>query len=206
MQQLARACKLIFLQLDNPVLNLEWRTVSEFPRYQVSNLGKVRNKETGKVLKTFIQNSGYEVASLAQEGKKSSAKRTVHRLVAQAFLPNPLDKPMVNHLDGNRLNNQATNLEWATPSENCQHAIQKGLVVYNRPTLGKKLKPRGKGKPTKFYGICWVEKSKYWMVRVQHNRQVVIQKAGFKEETQAAEYYDQQVKALGLDRPLNFPF
>lgn len=181
---------------------MNWKEVSEFPNYQVSETGLVRNKE-GKVLKTFVQNGGYEVASFPQ-GTKSSAKRTVHRLVATAFIPNPEGLPEVNHKDGNKLNNPSDNLEWCGRRQNCQHAKETGLWAYNHPTLGKKLPKRGQGRATEYFGICWVEKQQRWAVRTQHLGVVLWQKQ-FKSEVDAAMFHDEQVRKHGINRPINFP-
>jgi len=59
------------------------------------------------------------------EGKQKRMR--VHRLVAETFINNPMNKPYVNHKDGNRINNNVINLEWVTPSENTQHAVNIGL-------------------------------------------------------------------------------
>ena len=93
--------------------------------YKVSNLGRVK-KPMGAysiILKPFVQD--YKMVSLSSNHK--SRKFLVHRLVAQAFIPNPNDKEEVNHIDGNKLNNVVDNLEWCTKSENVEHAYRLGL-------------------------------------------------------------------------------
>lgn len=91
--------------------------------YEVSNRGNVRSiyrgRNTGRLLVQSI-NNGYPFVTLSN-GK--SLTRTVHRLVAEAFLSNPDNKPTVNHKDGNRSNNSLENLEWATRSEQQIHAF-----------------------------------------------------------------------------------
>lgn len=92
--------------------------------YSVSKSGKVRNDETQTLLSLSLQ-QGYCHVTLAID--KKGRRFRVHRLVATAFIPNPDNKPYVNHIDGNRSNNNVENLEWCTPSENTQHAIRTGL-------------------------------------------------------------------------------
>ncbi len=77
------------------------------------------------------QNSGYLLVSLNIDGKQLS--RTVHRLVAKTFIPNPENKTQVNHLDGNKHNNNVENLAWATPGENLEHAYDTGLRSKAQP-------------------------------------------------------------------------
>lgn len=105
-----------------------WEKVKDFPNYSVSSLGKVRNDKTN-TLKTFqVDKDGYFRLELYY-GKKRR-KTGVHRLVAEAFIPNKNKKPQVNHIDGNKQNNSVKNLEWATVGENnlhCRRILQKGI-------------------------------------------------------------------------------
>ena len=92
----------------------------------MSNLGRVRSLKTARtrILKLRLDSDGYLTACLYKKGVKYPA---VHRLVAKAFIPNPEDKPTVNHIDGDKKNNCVENLEWATHKENLDHAINTGL-------------------------------------------------------------------------------
>ena len=102
------------------------RTVEFSPGYTVSENGvvmSIRYNHTGKSkeLKTWLA-KGYPSVRYAEIKNKYKAM-TVHRLVAQAFIPNPHNKPQVNHIDGNILNNHVSNLEWCTASENQKHSV-----------------------------------------------------------------------------------
>lgn len=98
--------------------------------YSVSDKGQVRNDKTHYILKPSFQN-GYYSVRLVIEPNKSKHFR-VNRLVAETFIPNPENKPYVNHIDGLTFNNDVTNLEWVTPSENSIHAYRIGLRNPNR--------------------------------------------------------------------------
>ena len=103
-----------------------WKDISGYEGlYQVSNLGSVRNVKTGKSKVAGITPYGYKRVVLYADGKRKWFQ--VHRLVAMAFIPNEEGKREVNHIDGNKLNNNAANLEWATSSENHLHAYENGL-------------------------------------------------------------------------------
>lgn len=97
--------------------------------YSVSNLGNVRNDITNKILSQRTQ-QGYKHITLSLGGRKQKGCR-VHRLVAAAFIPNPKNKPYVNHIDSDRSNNNVKNLEWVTPAENSQKAILTGKFLNN---------------------------------------------------------------------------
>ena len=76
-------------------------------------------------MKTSLNKYGYERISMHKDDK--AYYKTIHRLVAEAFLPNPYNKPQVNHIDGIKTNNNVSNLEWATAKENKAHAVLNNL-------------------------------------------------------------------------------
>ena len=96
------------------------------PNYAVDVDGKIYNRKTGNALKQRLNRDGYSVVELWKENKKTVY--TVHRFVAKAFIPNPDNRPCVNHKDGNKANNKVENLEWVTYSQNTIHAFELGLM------------------------------------------------------------------------------
>lgn len=114
----------------------EWRTVDEFPEYEVSNKGRVRKNE--KLLSQTHDTSGYWMVSMRKTTRK------VHRLVAKAFIPNPDNLPFVNHKDEDKGNPNVENLEWCTHIYNvnygtCQQRRSKTLMGH--PKLGAAGRP-----------------------------------------------------------------
>lgn len=99
-----------------------WLSVRDHPNYEVSNHGQIRNKRTNKILKPQLnREGGYLRVAL------NGTRYYVHRLVADAFFDGEHGKIDVNHIDGNRVNNDLTNLEWCTRKENVRHAYINGL-------------------------------------------------------------------------------
>jgi len=112
----------------------EWREIRDFPNYNVSNLGNVMNNKTNKLMRLNLKAGYYQICLTAEKIRKQFK---VHRLVALAFIPNPENKPEVNHKDKNKVNNNVKNLEWNTRLENCHHKSV-GLVYKsnkNRPII-----------------------------------------------------------------------
>ncbi|MFF6951838.1 HNH endonuclease [Streptomyces iakyrus] len=103
-------------------MNEKWRAMERCPKYEVSNTGSVRHRIRRKRVKFFTTKKGYQLVSLGSgDGQKTFR---VHRLVAEAFIPNPLKKPQVNHIDANPSNNIVDNLEWVTDIENKMHRLR----------------------------------------------------------------------------------
>nr|WP_052492228.1 HNH endonuclease signature motif containing protein [Enterococcus gallinarum] len=103
-----------------------WRKVRDYENYEISTHGRVMNTCRNKLLAPNKNTWGYLGVFLYKNGVEKRFQ--IHRLVAQAFLENPLEKNEVNHIDGDKTNNCITNLEWVTRSENMKHAHQNNLM------------------------------------------------------------------------------
>ena len=150
-----------------------WKDIKGYEgKYQVSNLGRVRSlydqnqfKKNSriKILKLGERN-GYSVINLQNKFKPKERKSyQVHRLVAEAFIPNPENKPIINHIDENKKNNIVTNLEWCTQKENVLHSKYKMYKPKKSklPTSGEKyIIKRNKYNKT-FYEICIYKNGKH---------------------------------------------
>ena len=102
--------------------------------YQVSNLGSVKSlnyNRTGRegLLSPGVNTRGYLIVNLCKNGEQKPFK--VHRLVAQAFIPNPLNYPQINHKDENKTNNSVDNLEWCDCQYNIDYSISKPVAQYD---------------------------------------------------------------------------
>ena len=110
-----------------------WKDVVGFEEYfQVNETGEVYSKRSNKILvQSTHKKSGYKVLSSRIGGRRGKAIcLKVHRMVAEAFIENPDNKPFVNHIDGIKVNNDISNLEWVTAKENMKHAADNDLL-YN---------------------------------------------------------------------------
>ena len=120
--------------MDNQQLSskTEWREVKEYSNYEVNQLGEIRHKKRQKILKPRDNNGGYQYVNFKINGKNTNF--AVHRIVANAFIPNPNGYTEVNHKDYNKKNNCVDNLEWVSSSQNKQHSY---LKQENKKSRGK---------------------------------------------------------------------
>ena len=95
---------------------MEWIILNEFPIYEINKLGQVRNIKTGKILSQSLSTNGYYQINIANKCRRT------HRLLAETFIKNPDNLETVNHIDGNKLNNNLSNLEWISRSDNVKHS------------------------------------------------------------------------------------
>lgn len=138
----------------------EWKNIEGF-NYQISNEGRVKSLDVefknsnqhgaifnvikkGKIKKLFYGTNGYLITTLSKNHKKHS--KSVHRLVAEAFIPNPNNKPCVGHKDCNRSNNKVENLYWCTYEENNNHPITKERMSEAQKQLNELHKRDKKGR------------------------------------------------------------
>lgn len=109
-------------------MTIEWKVIDKFKNYAVSTNGEVKNIKTGRILKPYDNGTGYCKVDLYNGGIKSKCR--IHRLVAEAFIPNPDNKPTVDHIDRNPKNNTVENLRWATQEEqNDNSGTQRKVII-----------------------------------------------------------------------------
>ena len=112
---------------------LRWKDIEGWGAYSISNHGDIMRKNSSRLRRLTPDKDGYLLVILSQNNIKRTLK--VHRLVAQAFIPNPNNLPQVNHKNGIKSDNRVENLEWCTYSENTLHAYATGL---EKPRIGFK--------------------------------------------------------------------
>lgn len=104
--------------------------------YLISDTGEIKSVKTGLIRKKNINHEGYYFVSVSLGSRQDKPTIKNHRAVAESFTANPNNYSVVNHKDGNKLNNNVENLEWCTYSENSKHAYETGL---NKVTWGRKI-------------------------------------------------------------------
>lgn len=145
----------------------EWKIVSEFPDYSVSNYGRVKRNETNHILSLYYPKGRYAYVCICSKNKKYN--RRVHRLVAIAFIPNPLNKEEVNHKDYDIKNNRVDNLEWMTKLENMRYSSEN----ISKAKKGKKISDLGvinivkaREEKNKNHHIYYLKKR--WVVKIAY--------------------------------------
>lgn len=114
--------------------------IPDFPEYKINDKGEVFSLykyKTSKVTDTWRpvkwvldKGNGYYLVTMVNATTKNRSNRFIHRLLGQAFIPNPENNAHINHIDGIKTNNMLDNLEWSTPKENSQHAVDNGLTTF----------------------------------------------------------------------------
>ena len=143
----------------------EWKIIEDFPNYMVSNMGRVKslrkkiiyqtNNRWGKckcekiyeekILKNYLSKRGYYVVNLSQNSKSTQFK--IHKLVATAFIPNPENKPQIDHINTDRTDNRVENLRWVSNKENMNNPITKQKCSINNNMKNKFGKEHPNSKP-----------------------------------------------------------
>lgn len=100
-----------------------WMDIPKYDNYMISSFGNVYSIQTGRILKPGLDSNGYQMVSLCKNGKGKSIN--LHKLVANAFIPNPDNKKCIDHIDNDRKNNYVSNLRYATNQENNRNASKK---------------------------------------------------------------------------------
>ena len=167
-------------------LEEEWKDIDNYPNYQVSNLGRVRSKERyvntiggakrkikDKIIKPTLGGGGYFVVSLYNEKGKSIPK-SIHRLVCETFLENKNNYPVINHINGIKIDNRLENLEFCTQSHNIKEAYRLGLEKPQLTNLGKFGRNDKKSKKIKQIDIVTNEVVNYYYGTLEAQRNTGI--------------------------------
>ena len=155
------------------IINECWRSIDGFINYQVSNIGRVRNCNTGRILKGCVNIHGYSNVVLCQNGKKHNYK--IHRLVAREFLDNPNNKKCVDHINHDRTDNHVWNLRWCTHSDNNRNVTKQ----QNTSSM--------------YLGVSWHKLKNKWICRVRDENSKLKHLGYFENEKEAAQKYNNYI-------------
>ena len=159
-----------------------WKGIEGFGNYRVSNTGRVKSIKSGRILKASPDTKGYLMVWLYNEGVRKTIK--VHRLVARAFVKGYFEGAHVDHLDGDKLNNSAINLEWVTNREN---ATRSGNCL------------RNPNKSSKYPGVSWDKTRRIWKAYIKHNG-VQYYLGRYTKESQGNAIYRRALNAIEENR------
>ena len=189
-------------------MNEFWKDILGYEaQYQVSNLGNIRSKDRvvatkggkfrtvkGTDKKLCINQRGYVITTLSKPETKLMTA-TVHQLVAQAFIPNFIKGTELNHIDGNKLNNQVCNLEESNPSHNQLHAVRTGLT--------------NKSSVSAYRNVTYLKNPKAvkkWAASIRHAGKSTYGWKTFMTEIEAAVHVDELLDSISdTERLRNFP-
>ena len=133
----------------------EYKIITGFSNYEISNFGNVRNIKTGLIRKQWTHRKGYKIVGITSDENGKQFKKRVHRLAAEMFIPNLNNKNEVDHIDNNKANNNINNLRWVSSSENCRNTS-----LSKRNTSGCK-------------GVYFEKEKKRWKASIMHNRKFI---------------------------------
>ena len=133
---------------------MEYKIIEDFPKYEINEEGNIRNKKTGRIMKPYMMKSYYRITLIKEKGKRDSAP--VHRLLALAFIPNPENKPIIDHINRIKTDNRLSNLRWATFKENAENV--------ERHKKGHK----------KVYDYGLIFQDNMWIVKIKKNNRLQI--------------------------------
>lgn len=154
-------------------------------KYKISNKGEVysfHDKKTGRKLKFSLNKKGYRMVTLYDgQGKRKTV--AIHRLVATCYLCNRHNKPQVNHKNGNKEDNNYKNLEWATNTENFDHAKRHLLLKHSKIY-------------SKHVGVCWKVQKQRWCAYYHTKDYKQIYLGQYKEERDAIIAYEKYAKTV----------
>ena len=153
----------------------DWKGLSNYPNYSVSNFGNIKNNKKNSTLKPNLHKSGYLVVQLFKEGVRRNLR--VHRLIAEAFLEEFDETKYIDHIDRNKTNNKLTNLRMVTPLESC----------LNRGIWGK----------SQYKGAYFSKKRNDWRSQIRVNKKCVSL-GYFKTELECALAYNNYIELNNL--------
>lgn len=136
---------------------MSWKTIKQNKNYSINENGVVKNNATGIIKKPYKNvKNGYLYVDLWNNNK--AKKHAIHRLIAEHFIPNPLNKPTVDHIDGNRTNNAISNLRWATYSEQNSrfntHGVRSQKVIVTKSESDLKMVFESITDVANYFGVC----------------------------------------------------
>lgn len=167
------ASKNDLIEIEEEFVAEEFKQIEDC-NYSISNLGRIRNDKTNRIMKLSKDTNGYYIVLFYNSIDKVNKCKLVHRLIAQAFIPNPDNKPLIDHIDGNRTNNTFSNLRWATSQENARN------------------RKKRTGTSSQYKGVSFNKRDNNWRPSIMINGKT-IHLGTYETEIQAGQAYNDYI-------------